>query len=561
MANKYLPANPTTQFFQCLICGQTFANANGLHRHMHVQHKGMKPYRCEYCAKCFAQQETIDVHLQLNHVGQPLMYYCAICPQKPRYMLDAELMDHMRQKHKKPFKCETCIKCCATERALNIHCRIHVVEQSYKCAQLAQKCGIDNLLIGQEAPSSDEQLMSFDCPLCEQSFTLTNELDTHISVHTDDEPPFECPDCANLFETLAMFRSHMLIHDGGGVKVSADYEQDRHSDDNDIGGCDEGDEDNPTDECFNADQPLVNIESDLAKLGVTISYRCPLCEEQFNEIADFNSHTKKHNATKPDGQPNVSQPTDAPIKVGRKPRAPVSVRWQENDNKIRNFKCNECSRSFTLASTLQLHCRRTHLGIKPYECNVCGWKFAQSSDLTKHMRKHTGERPYTCSYCDHGFAQKRNLQNHMKMHVRPPSVCPYCDKKFLLETSLTQHLKRHEGDNIQKCPHCAVQFADTVTLGKHMLRQHSATKSYECKQCDKTFAKGSDLRKHARKHSGERPYRCDVCDKTFAHQTSLRNHRAVHTGDRPFQCSYCGQGFSFNGVCSCNIGVQTFQFC
>lgn len=519
----------------------------------------MKPYRCEYCAKCFAQPETIDMHLQLNHFGQPLMYYCAICPSKPRYKGDAELVQHMRQTHKKPFKCVTCMKCCDTEHALNKHAQQHIVEQSYKCgppkSELPQPDCDDNMdVLKTQATQSSSGVLPFDCPLCEQSFALTNELDAHIYVH-DNETPFECPDCAALFDTLALFWHHMLSHNSiVKVDVKATVEEDAHSDynDNDVAGCTE--DDNQNDECF-ASEPttVVKIENDLAKLGVTISYNCPLCDEQFNELADFNGHTKMHNTPTAEEPPetNVTEMVDRTPSAGanvKKPRAPVSVRWQEKDNKIRNFKCTECSRSFTLASTLQLHSRRTHLGIKPYECTVCGWKFAQSSDLTKHMRKHTGERPYQCSYCAHGFAQKRNLQNHMKMHVRPPSVCRYCDKQFLLDTSLTQHLKRHEGDNAEKCPQCAVQFADTQTLTKHMNRVHSAAKTYRCEQCDKTFSKSSDLRKHARKHSGERPYTCNVCEKTFAHQTSLRNHRAVHTGDRPFQCSYCGQGFSFNGA-------------
>uniref|UniRef100_A0A3B4V029 C2H2-type domain-containing protein n=1 Tax=Seriola dumerili TaxID=41447 RepID=A0A3B4V029_SERDU len=59
-----------------------------------------------------------------------------------------------------------------------------------------------------------------------------------------------------------------------------------------------------------------------------------------------------------------------------------------------------------------------HTEEKPYQCQFCGRKFCQNSDLVNHMRIHTGERPYQCQECKKSFAQKGNLVVHMRKHRR-----------------------------------------------------------------------------------------------------------------------------------------------
>ncbi|AWP03541.1 putative Krueppel-like factor 15, partial [Scophthalmus maximus] len=47
---------------------------------------------------------------------------------------------------------------------------------------------------------------------------------------------------------------------------------------------------------------------------------------------------------------------------------------------------------FSRSDELSRH-RRSHSGIKPYECSLCEKKFARSDHLSKHTKVHRGSRP------------------------------------------------------------------------------------------------------------------------------------------------------------------------
>lgn len=273
----------------------------------------------------------------------------------------------------KPFRCEQCDEAFMSQSSLSLH--VHRVHEF----------------------SIDRQI---HCPLCDYSFSKQSDLNAHIYVHNDDgQDMFECPDCSELFDNLELFVEHMRVHERlvEPVKELTKNTTDRLGDV--IVHIDESDDFMDTvgmDDIFDDPTDLTDDnETNLTKMGVTLSYTCPICNKIYEDITEFNSHCEKHEtpvATSP-----ISKSTTKPMEEMLKPnrpkssRAAVSLKWQENDNKVRNFSCEKCNRSFTMASTLSLHLRRTHLGIKPYKCQVCEWAFAQSSDLIKHMRKHTGK--------------------------------------------------------------------------------------------------------------------------------------------------------------------------
>lgn len=508
-----MPNETENTNLQCLVCKNLFENISLLHVHMSIKHKGLKPYRCRYCAKNYTQLDTLDVHQQLEHIGKPLPYCCTIC--KEEFKTATQLTGHMDSIHHKTYKCALCVKCFGHPTELKKHERTHSMERQFACDRCDETFSLQSSLTLHKNRVHDTNAddKPFQCYLCDYSFSQASDLNIHIYVHIN-EKPFECPDCAELFENLKMFQDHMRTHeDKPNLQMSVTNIKEKEADiyDDDYFQSD-----------FEASSPSANLDvnseiignSELAKLGVKISYNCPVCKKQFTDITEFNNHSKLHETISDAPEMakntnNVFAPTHMKkIEKPKRTRKPVSLAWQERDNKVRNFSCKQCNRSFTLASTLTLHFRRTHLGIKPYECKVCGWTFAQSGDRIKHMRKHTGERPYKCVSCGLGFTQNRNLKNHMKMHTEAPSKCKYCNKEFLIDTSLIQHLKKHEGPSAVECEFCKIPYSCASDLTKHVKRFHSDGKPHICEHCKKAFIKLSDMKKHMRIHTGKQIIFC-----------------------------------------------------
>ncbi|XP_037772758.1 uncharacterized protein LOC119568364 [Penaeus monodon] len=195
-------------------------------------------------------------------------------------------------------------------------------------------------------------------------------------------------------------------------------------------------------------------------------------------------------------------------------------------------------------------CRKKHEIIKIngkrwYPCNICNHKFSSSSDLTRHMRKHTGERPFKCSVCSKSFRQREALKRHIEVHNgNKPYACKLCDSRFTQKVHLENHQTVHSDDKPYRCEQCGKAFS-RLGYYKFHINIHASDPPYKCKICSRGFNSCGNLTKHKKIHDEVKHYKCQYCPAAFYVSQSLKVHSRVHTGEKPIQCQLCGISYRF----------------
>ncbi|XP_036367661.1 zinc finger protein 681-like [Octopus sinensis] len=161
-----------------------------------------------------------------------------------------------------------------------------------------------------------------------------------------------------------------------------------------------------------------------------------------------------------------------------------------------------------------------HTGKNPFDSDIHGKLFNETSHLSKHKSLPTAGKLYHCDICD------------------KPYHCDICDKSFSQRHSLAAHI----------CIHTGKKPFDSDIHGK-------------------LFNETSHLSKHKSLQTAEKLYHCDICGRSFSQSGNLTTHKHIHTGDKPYPCEICGKSFSqsdfpFSGkyVVSLPVVFKSFTF-
>lgn len=487
--------------FKCSYCDKDFTTHSAMSKHSHT-HIEKKPHKCEVCGKTFSQFTYLKLHLRVHTGEKP--YQCDVCDKT--FSAHSNLASHKRRHTgEKPHKCEVCEKSFSNVGQLKIHHLVHTGEKPHECA------------------------------ICEKRFSQISHLNTHYRIHTG-EKPFKCVVCMKAFTQKPHLESHFRVHVGyrphkcgtcGDVfadKNTLQIHQQSHVHDQAIGTlltcvvCDtsfSSPEELRTHQTTahgkllqsmqnhnlqKTQQQTTQIENEAGRSLTSkhnVQYECDICPQAFTSYDELVEHSFVHNP----GEFQTPQKS--------------------------KFECEICKRSFDQSRNLKIHVNLAH-NIKATtsqkntvgspKCKFCNRTFEQERHLKIHVyRAHTAPKPYNCSMCGEKFASHRACKVHEFIEC-------LANKAVSSENVMqVRELKvEHRAKSLDDCMYSSSNEnmssiysspAEDGTLSKEFAVSGSTDKNLSA----------SD------KKLNLKPYKCEICAMAFRQQIGLKVHRRIHS--------------------------------
>ncbi|XP_005749936.1 zinc finger and BTB domain-containing protein 40 isoform X5 [Pundamilia nyererei] len=271
-------------------------------------------------------------------------------------------------------------------------------------------------------------------------------------------------------------------------------------------------------------------------------YCCHWCKKSFDYKCRMLAHMKRCSMS----QECEQQCPECPEKLSK--RALQRHRAEAHRSATRVKKkaaCDLCGRTFAHPSGMIYHKRTEHFEEKPFACDECGAKFGANSSLKNHMRLHTGEKPYHCKHCDMSFSVAAALAYHTKKRHSEGKmyVCQYCKAVFAQSIELTRHVRTHTGDRPYVCRECGKGYSQASGLTVHLHTFHHLSEPHDCQKCCLSFSSLDEHRQHIQEFHPKEFHKCPTCSKLFTSAALLDKHKPTHTGTKPFSCDLCNKSY------------------
>ncbi|XP_056398635.1 zinc finger and BTB domain-containing protein 40 isoform X2 [Hyla sarda] len=390
---------------------------------------------------------------------------------------------------KKNFICKSCDKIFLFRCRLEVHmkrCRMakrnplqckdcNVVQASKK--ELDQhREEVHGYLISRNSKGKKKMLVT--CDICGKEFAHPSGLQYHKRTEHFDEKPFSCEECGAKFAANSTLKNHQRLHTG--------------------------------------ERPFV----------------CKHCHMTFTQAAALSYHTKKKHS---EGKMYVCQYCDAvfaqSIELTR------HVRTHTGD---KPYVCRECGKGFSQANGLSIHLRTFHNIEDPYDCQKCRMSFPTLEENRQHIQVVHSKEYHPCPSCEKIFSAPSLLERHIVTHVGgKPYNCEICDKAYQQLSGLWYHNRTHHPDlfaaqnhrsskfSSAQCGSCEQVFSNTSTLQKHTKLEHPGTQPFQCLYCSECFQFPGALQHHVSTdhfNETENTFGCDLCGELFTSQTQLEKH-------------------------------------
>ncbi|KAK2820222.1 hypothetical protein Q5P01_023181 [Channa striata] len=225
---------------------------------------------------------------------------------------------------------------------------------------------------------------------------------------------------------------------------------------------------------------------------------------------------------------------------------------ETSGNEARQFKCDQCGRSYRHAGSLLNHKKSHKTGV--FRCLVCQKRFYNLLALKNHQRSHFDIKRHSCHECGKAFKIQKQLLSHLRRHKENQAKIQELNNQ--IETLMRMNGTRSHGgvqalttnasEAVTSTQHCkqlserktGQANSETIVKSEDMSDQ----RPFACDQCGRTYRHAGSLVNHRNSHkTGE--YYCSVCNNTYSNQLAMKNHLRTHFAYKKHSCQNCGKGF------------------
>ncbi|XP_063678779.1 zinc finger protein Xfin-like isoform X3 [Bolinopsis microptera] len=461
----------------CVECGETFAQAVELKRHMQSDHIHLKPYACSICGRRFTRKSDVKRHIETIH-GQ------AVSKE------DMERIQAIR-----PFRCAKCGNPFGRYSDIKKHIEVHHGLPFSPDTYVYQLEHMEEAGLSIGSSGEVVNVRTYDCGLCKRKYRNKTTVRHHIRKDHNQEDPDafitrshfnhseqECQFCGDVFNCIEDKMEHVQnIH------------QTMVEDDSLV--------DTPLSTVLQHEQEMVHDEGEDCENFMPVkdvSTPEKLRYNSKNQIVILKQELVNNN--------NNNSPAPPELRVEKKEGGTWSNTLindivSEQQRSKSTYDCPECSRSFTRPKALQSHILKMHSKKNDdFECDLCGRSYKEQKQFVKHLevahpeiradktanngkkdKNNSGDIDglfFNCATCGKSFQEEVDLKTHIEFAHAHAAAAPR--KSNAIKESAVQQVVSTQSVSVDDmplmeyytCNVCGAMFSSTESLTRHMNLKH-----------------------------------------------------------------------------------------